>query len=122
MHSTAKLDHLTNRFVVVRRGAGLAANARLRVTVDGPAYGTGPEATVLVIRKSGAASSRIVALNTAGDGAVTVVFDSTVSRVVVVTTNASTRYRDCFGINAVRLLRGRAARPEHDLRFQAEVV
>ena len=96
MRSTATLDHLTNRFVVVRRGSGLAANARLRVTVDGPPYGTGPEASVLVIRKSGAASFRVVVLNSAGNGAVTVVFDSTVSRVVVVTTNASARYRDCY--------------------------
>ena len=96
MRSTATLDRLTNRFVVVRRGSGLAANARLRVTVDGPPYGTGPEASVLVIGKSGAASFRVVVLNSAGNGAVTVAFDSTVSRVVVVTTNASTRYRDCY--------------------------
>ena len=96
MSSTAKLDHLTNRSVVVRRGSGLGADARLRVTVNGPPSGTGPEASVVVIRKSGAARSKVVALNTAGNGAVTVAFDSTVSRVVVITTNASTRYRDCY--------------------------
>jgi hypothetical protein len=96
MSSTAKLDHLTNRFVVARRGSGLRADARLRVTVNGPPTGTGPEASVVVIRKSGAASSKVVALNTAGNGTVTVAFDSTVARVVVIMTNASTRYRDCY--------------------------
>ncbi len=55
MHSTAKLDHLTNRFVVARPGSSLKADARLRVTVNGPPSGTGPEASVVVIRKSGAA-------------------------------------------------------------------
>jgi hypothetical protein len=96
MSSTAKLDHLTNRSVVARRGSGLRADARLRVTVNGPPNRTGPEASVVVIRKSGAASSKVVALNTAGNGTVTVAFDTTVSRVVVITTNASTRYRDCY--------------------------
>ena len=96
MASTARLDHLTNRFVVVRRGSGLPANAKLRVTVNGPVYGTGPEASVLVIKKSGDASYKIVNLNSAGDGSVTVVFDRTVSRIVVVTTNASARYTNCY--------------------------
>ena len=96
MHSTAKLDHLTNRFVVARPGSSLKADARLRVTVNGPSYKTGPEASVVVIRKSGAASFKVVALDSAGDGAVTVAFGSNVSRVVVIMTNASTRYRDCY--------------------------
>jgi hypothetical protein len=96
MSSTARLDHLTNRFVVARRGSGLRAGARLRVTVNGPPDRTWPEASVVVIRKSGAASSRVVALNAAGNGTVRLAFDSSVSRVVVITTNASTRYRDCY--------------------------
>ena len=116
MDSTAKLDHLTNRFVVARRGSDLRAEARLRVTVNGPPYGTGPEASVVVIRKSGAVTVKVVPLNSVGNGAVTVAFGTTVSRVVVITTNASTRYRDCYaGITLVRLLRRRPARPEPDL-------
>jgi hypothetical protein len=94
--STAKLDHLTNRYVAVRRGSGLKATARLRVTVDGPGYATGPEASVVVIRKSGKAGYKVVDLNNAGDGAVTVAFDTTVARVVVIMTNASTRYTNCY--------------------------
>jgi hypothetical protein len=93
---TASLDHLTNRFVAVRRGTGLPVSARLRVTVDGPGNATGPEASVIVIRKSGASRSRDVALDTSGNGAVTVAFDGTVARVIVIVTNASTRYTDCY--------------------------
>jgi hypothetical protein len=91
--SAAKLDHLASRLVVVRRGSGLKATARLRITVDGPAYGTGPEASIVVIRKSGSAGYKAVNLNSSGNGAVKVAFDTTVARVVVVMTNASTRYR-----------------------------
>jgi hypothetical protein len=122
-HSTAELDHLTNRFVVVRRGASLHANARLRVTIDGPQYGTGPEASVLVIRTSGAASYRHIGLNSAGVGAVTVAFDSTVSRVVVITTNASTRYRDCYqGVTSFACFGGVPLDQNETYAFRAAVV
>jgi hypothetical protein len=94
--STATLDHLTNRFVVVRRGTGLKATARLRITVDGPGDATGPEASVVVVRKSGTASYKVVNLNGSGNGAVTVVFGTTVGRVVVIMTNASVRYTNCY--------------------------
>jgi hypothetical protein len=93
---SAKLDHLSNRYVVVRRGSRLKATAKLRVTVDGPAHGTGPEASVVVIRKSGQAGYKVVNLNDSGNGAVTVAFDTTVARVVVIMTNASTRYTNCY--------------------------
>ena len=94
--STATLDHLTNRFVVVRRGTGLKATARLRITVDGPGDATGPEASVVVVRKSGTAASKVVNLNGSGNGAVTVAFGTTVARVVVIMTNASVRYTNCY--------------------------
>ncbi len=96
MRARAPVDHLANRYVVIRRGSGLKARARLRVTVDGPPYVTGPEASVVVIRKSGAGGSRAVDLNASGNGAVRVDFDRSVARVVVIMTNASTRYRNCW--------------------------
>jgi hypothetical protein len=123
MSSTAKLDHLTNRFVVARRGSGLAADAGLRVTVNGPPYKTGPEASVVVIRKSGAASSKVVALNAAGNGTVTVAFGTTVSRVVVITTNASTRYRDCYqDLTPFACFGGVPLDQDRTYSFRAEVV
>jgi hypothetical protein len=88
--------HLTSRYVVLRRGAGVKATAKLRVAFDGPAYTTGPEASVVVIRKTG--RPRIVRMktNAAGDGALRVGFGSDVARVVVVTTNASSRFKNCW--------------------------
>jgi hypothetical protein len=121
--STVTLDHLTNRYVVVRRGSGLKATARLRVTINGPGYGTGPEASVLVIRKSGTAGYRIVNLNTAGDGAVTVALDTTVSRVVVIVTNASTRYTNCYsGTTPFACLGGSPVDENRSYTFRAAVV
>ena len=123
MNSTAKLDHLTNRFVVARRGSGLRADAGLRVTVNGPPDKTGPEASVVVIRKSGAASSKVVALNAAGNGTVTVAFGTTVSRVVVITTNASTRYRDCYqDLTPFACSGGVPLDQDRTYSFRAEVV
>jgi hypothetical protein len=94
--STASLDHLSNRAVALRRGSKLAGTARLRIVVNGPLYGTGPEASALVIRTNGTSAVRVVNLNANGDGVITVGFGSTISRVIVVMTNASARYEDCY--------------------------
>jgi hypothetical protein len=94
--SSVTLDHLSNRAVGLRRGATLASSARLRIVVNGPGYGTGPEATALLIRKDGTAAVRVVNLNGNGDGAITVAFGPTIARVIVVMTNASARYTACY--------------------------
>ena len=121
--STAKLDHLANRFVVVRRGSGLKATARLRIAVDGPGYGTGPEASAIVIRKSGASSYKVVDLSSAGNGRVTVAFDTTVARVVVIMTNASTRYTNCYaGITPFACFGGVPVDQNRSYTFRAAVV
>jgi hypothetical protein len=121
--STAKLDHLTNRFVVVRRGSGLKATARLRIAVDGPRYRTGPEASVIVIRKSGASTHKVVDLSSVGNGRVTVVFGTTVARVVVIMTNASTRYRNCYsGITPFACFGGVPVDQNRSYTFRAAVV
>lgn len=121
--STAKLDHVTNRFVVVRRGSGLKANARLRIAVDGPSYRTGPEASVIVIRKSGASAYKVVDLSSAGNGRVTVAFDTTVARVVVIMTNASTRYTNCYsGITPFACFGGVPVDQNRRYTFRAAVV
>jgi hypothetical protein len=93
---SARLDHQGNRFVVIRRGSGLSRTATLRVTLDGPPYNNGTEASLVVIKKSGAISLKVFQIATNGDGSATVGFGRTVSRVIVIVTNASTRYRNCF--------------------------
>ena len=71
-HAVVRLEHdarpLTNRSVAIHRGSNLSATARLKVVVDGPGYGTGPEASLLVIRKTGVSSVRSVILNSNGNG------------------------------------------------------
>jgi hypothetical protein len=121
--ATAKLDHLANRFVVVRRGSGLKATARLRIAVDGPGSGTGPEASVVVIRKSGVSTYKVVDLSSVGNGKVTVVFGTTVARVVVIMTNASTRYRNCYaGITPFACFGGVPVDQNRSYTFRAAVV
>ncbi len=121
--ATAKLDHLTNRFVVVRRGAGLDDTARLRIAVDGPASVTGAEASVLVVRKSGASASQVVDLNSAGNGVVTVAFGTTVARAVVIMTNASARYTNCYsGITSFACFGGVPVDQNRSYTFRAAVV
>ena len=95
-HSSTTLDHLTNRAVSLRRGSKLATTARLRIVVDGPVYGTGPEASAIVLRTNGTSAVRVVNLNGNGDGTITVGFGPTIGRVIVVLTNGSARYSACY--------------------------
>ena len=90
------LDHLANRYVGIRRGARVRDTAKLRVHVTGPPGKTSPEASVVLIKRSGTVAVRSVSLNREGDGAVTVSFGSTVDRAVVIVTNASTRFVRCY--------------------------
>jgi hypothetical protein len=90
---TARLSHLTNWAASVAPGRGVAPDAKLRVVVDGPPRNTGPKAFVMIQTRSGDLRYRVVSLSSAGDGAVTVPFGRTkIARIVVVLTNASTRY------------------------------
>ena len=92
-----KLTHLSSLPVMVRAGPGTPPNARLRVTVDGPGRATGPAARVVVRFGDGSAVIKRIRLNPAGQGKVTVPLGTgSVSSVVVVLANASSRYRKCF--------------------------
>ena len=93
---TKTLDHLSNRFVVFKPGSGASDAARLRVTLNGPGSRTNPRATLLLFKTSGEVVRKSVALDSAGDGRTSVSFSkSTITKVVLVLTNASTRY-DCW--------------------------
>ncbi len=89
----ATLDHLTSAYHSLRPGAGVGANARLRVTLDLPPRAQGPQATLVVVRTSGALRFVPLTLNGQGDGTATVPFGrGKVKAVLAVLTNASTRY------------------------------
>jgi hypothetical protein len=93
----AQLDHLTSAQHSLRAGAGVGANARLRVTFDLPPRAQGSQATLVVVRANGGLRFVRVALNAQGDGAATVPFGrGTIRSVRVVLANASTRYTNCY--------------------------
>lgn len=86
------LDHLSNRYALIRRGSGVAGSAKLRLFMDGPKYKTGSEASAIVFLKSGKQKYYTYALDANGDGSLTVPFGDTVDSVVLILTNASTRF------------------------------
>jgi hypothetical protein len=95
--SSFGLDHMTSRYIVVKRGKGISTTAKLRIVLDGPPWRTGTEATAVVFRSSG--NIRVVPLRISKDGDSTrsVAFArGVVSKVVIVLTNASTRFKDCW--------------------------
>jgi hypothetical protein len=93
----AILDHLTSVYHSLRPGAGVGANARLRVTLDLPPRGQAPQATLVVVQTNGALQFVPLRLNAKGNGAARVPFGrGTVKAVLVVLTNASMRYVGCF--------------------------
>ena len=82
---------------------------------DGPRYGYGPEGRLMVFTRSGAVTVKTYKLNRSGDGSLRVGFGrGHVSKVVLIETNASTRF-NCWTRIAV-LVHGRAARRRPRLR------
>jgi hypothetical protein len=91
-----RLGHLSNRYVIHRPGDGVAADARLRLSINAPSHARGGEAGVLIWHTSGEVQTRRVALGRDGDGNLRVPFGrGDVRMVVAVLTNASARFADC---------------------------
>jgi hypothetical protein len=90
------LKHQTNAYFEFKRGSGLSSTAKLRLVLNLPAKSTGAAASVLVFNKNGTVSPFTLGITSAGDGAFKVPFGSSVSKVDVVLTNASTRYTNCY--------------------------
>jgi len=87
-------DHLTNSYLVFTPKAGISRSAKLGLLVDSTARSTMPQATAVVFFKTGAVKNIIIKLDARGDGSRQVPFGKgTVQRVVLVLTNASTRYK-----------------------------
>ncbi len=90
-----KMTHMSNDYWVISPGAGattLDVDANFRSAV------TSPRATVLSFDSGGAIVEQEIALDGDGDGSLPapIAFDSTVAKVVIVVTNASTRFTHCF--------------------------
>jgi hypothetical protein len=93
---TMTMDHQTNAYLEFNRGAGLGLRAKVKLTLDLPARSTGAAASVLVFKKNGTISPFTLGITSAGDGLFRVPFGSSVKKVDVVLTNASTRYTNCY--------------------------
>jgi hypothetical protein len=94
-----RFDHLTNRYVGFIPRRGVTSTAKLRVEVDGPAYRTGTEASVVVVLRSGKVRFFPLAISKRGIASRVVPFGKgKVAAVDLVLTNASTRLvgGDCW--------------------------
>jgi hypothetical protein len=94
-----RLDHLTSRYIWFKPGSGVRPNAKLLVRMDGPAYSTGPEASVVVFYESGKVKFIPMPVSRQGVAEVTVPFGKgKIAEVDLVMTNASTRLEngDCW--------------------------
>ncbi|MCI0635126.1 MAG: hypothetical protein L0206_14635, partial [Actinobacteria bacterium] len=89
------LDHMSNRYVVFRPGKTVKPSARLGVTVDAPPAATGPAATLLSVTVTGKLKAAPIRLDATGSGSRTIPFGRT-RLVVLVLTNASTRFEACL--------------------------
>lgn len=122
---SAVLDHLTNRYVWFVPGRGVQDDAKLLVAMNGPAYKTGPEASVVVLFKSGKVQFTPLGLNKAGEAGIVVKFGKgKVAEVDLVLTNASIRRRTaCWTDEKWRY--SCAALPKDDnmrYRFAAQLI
>jgi hypothetical protein len=111
-----KIRHLANAYYSFRPAQSVSAIARLKVTVDLPDLPKRPAATLLVFRKSGGYSVKPISLNSSGNGAKTVAFGrGTVSRVDLVLTNASARFKlsSCWTYTTDYSCGGAVARDEN---------
>jgi hypothetical protein len=91
-----KIDHLSHKLVSIAHNSGrVPSGGKLRLRLEGPRAKKGTVLTTLVVRSDDTLHVRQMKLNTAGDGRIYVPFGPAVVRVVVVLTNASSRFSRC---------------------------
>jgi hypothetical protein len=88
-----RLKHMSSIYVTFKPGRSDGPRAHLTVQFDGPRYGFGPEGRLMVFSRSGAVTVKSYKLSRSGDGSLRVGFGrGHVARVVLIETNASTRF------------------------------
>jgi hypothetical protein len=93
--TTQTLSHMSQAFFVVRPGKGVAPAAKLRIALNGPA-GTFAAASALVVSSGAPVQYVPFALDANGDGHAVVPFGrGTVTKVMLVLTNAGHRFTNC---------------------------
>lgn len=120
-----RVDHLSSRYYWFTPGTGVRDDAKLFVAMNGPVYKTGPEASIVVLFKSGKVLLQPLALNRAGEADIVVKFGKgRVVEVDLVLTNTSIRRRTkCWTDEKWRY--ACAALPRDDnmpFSFQAQLI
>ena len=91
------VDHLTSRYFAFTPGADTPTDGQMTIAVDLSDLVTGSEATVVIEKPGVIPIVQPMTLDTEGRGNQTVEFgQGSVSRVVLVLSNGSSRFRDCF--------------------------
>ncbi|MGH2828784.1 MAG: MXAN_6640 family putative metalloprotease [Actinomycetota bacterium] len=90
-----RLDHLASSYLMFKRGKGVGPDTRIKVNVDGPGLKSKPKALLIALDGSQVVRKKLVRLDGKGVGSDRVPFGK-VTRVLLVLSNASTRFRDCF--------------------------
>ncbi len=91
------LKHMSSAYLMFRPGRSAGARAHLTVRFDGPGARSGPEARLIVFTSAGGVHVKTITTDRAGDGSLRVRFGrGNIARVVLVMTNASTRFTNCF--------------------------
>ncbi|MGH2730062.1 MAG: MXAN_6640 family putative metalloprotease, partial [Actinomycetota bacterium] len=90
---TVPLDHLTSYYASFAPGKGVLGTAKLKLVLDLPASITAPQATALVVFKTGVVQEVPLALDASGAATRKVTFNKKkVAGIVLVLSNASTRF------------------------------
>jgi hypothetical protein len=92
-----ELDHLSSAYYAFTPAGSLSGSSTLKLKVNGPPRSRGTTATALIHGTDDVIIEHAVfSLNSDGDGTLVVPFGpSAVKRVIVVASNASTKYIDC---------------------------
>jgi hypothetical protein len=95
------LKHQTNGYFEFKRGSGLSSTAKLTLTLNLPDKSTGAAASVLIFNKNNTVSPATLGITSSGGGTFKIPFGSSVSKVDVVLTNGSARYKGptCFSFS-----------------------
>ncbi|HEX5470072.1 MAG TPA: MXAN_6640 family putative metalloprotease, partial [Gaiellaceae bacterium] len=90
------LKHQTSAYYEFKRGSGVGRRAKLKVAFSLPSTSTGAAASALVFKKTGAVSAFTLGIPKSGDGTIKFGFGKTVSKIDIVLSNGSNRYKNCF--------------------------
>ena len=117
-----RLDHLASAHFTFSPANDVRRGAKLQIRVDGPGMRSKPKATLVSFDGARVLARRFVKLNRNGAGTAKVAFGRT-TRVLLLLSNASTRYRNCFSIPTSPFsCAGRPVDQNRSFEFRAKLI